>query len=229
VATDHRARYELIGWALTTKVPTNRRVGRASLHRLLAMLVLHSNGDQTTFVGRSVLAEELDMDERDIWHGLRALAGAGLIATDGKRGRAIRWRVRPGIFGLDEDLDPELPAGISPQSTAGIPRGELRGELRGIRGDFPHPHSVVSSEQGTGEQRARERAPEQSPAPHCRRHPQGTDLACAACATAREHYTQWRRTSLCSRDQCGEPIDPNPTHAKYRLCSRHLQLRARGQ
>jgi hypothetical protein len=234
MAVDHRARYDLIQWALTTKVPNSRRMGRAAMNRLLAMLALYANGDRTTYVGREVLAADLEIDEWAVWHGLKALAGAGLIATDGKQGRATRWRVRPDIPVPDEHVElrefhRNSTAVISPQSTAGISQAELRAncvQTAGISQAMSESHLALdmNKEQGNS---ARERAPEPRPTPNCQRHPQGTDLACASCAIARDRYTQWRKLHVCNRDGCDEPIDQS--QPKFRNCTMHLRARKQGK
>jgi DNA-binding transcriptional ArsR family regulator len=66
--------------------------------------------------------------------------------------------------------------------------------------------------------------------PFCDRHPGGTADPCRACQHRATQYelarTDWENTR-CVRDGCTNPIDPaEPT---YRMCTRHIALRAAGQ
>jgi len=67
-------------------------------------------------------------------------------------------------------------------------------------------------------------APPTRPSQNCKRHPQGTDLACSKCAAARTAYEQWAHLNICRATNCDEPIDP--AEPKYRYCPRHVQLLA---
>ena len=80
-------------WALRVKMPRTRRVGISALKLILLAIVGHTNDAGLMWASRRTLAEELDMDQRRVGHGMQALADAGLIATDGHHGSVRTWRV----------------------------------------------------------------------------------------------------------------------------------------
>jgi hypothetical protein len=104
---------------------------------------------------------------------------------------------------------------VSPGDTQGDTPGDSRGESLRTRPDQAIPTPPPSSEGGASAPPPHVENPGERPAPHCPKHPGGTDRPCRACGDARRAHDAWT------------PPPPAPRAPRFDPATycEHLQLR----
>lgn len=159
----------------------------------MALAPLDSDPGPTYFGGRDALAGALGKagpaGHRAVTRALEALTAAGIVVSSlAAPGRTARHRL------LDEAGLPLRPAANEGRS-ASLDAVTEDGQRPSNGGRSADKRRTVSRPTEDGERPSKEEAEieEEGPPPRfCRRHPEGTDTPCGACADARKRAESWR-------------------------------------
>lgn len=135
---------DLIGWALSVPIPSNRQIGSDKARVVLIALCRYESADGRAWPSAETLAADVHgMDRRRVRQALDALETAGLIIRDGRVSRAICWR----LAGIPANQRAGVPAATPVGEVAGEMAGEKAGEPAGIPATKRSEGNTTSSEE----------------------------------------------------------------------------------